>query len=353
MRLALLPLCLLQVSAPAPSPGVAGATERSLVGLEGWGATALGARLAEAPQGPLPVERWPQGFDPAEFAAQRPFERWAELQRLLGQPGAPAEAAAERCLLMLAQGRHDDAWRALAELSAPGQAAALWPRFLPGLPASPTAHELRLAPGGLLRPALPPPVDGDPRVLLEPRRVEVHGLLVGESRVDLVFDLRLEGYEVSAALKSGPAVEFACVLPCPAGFERFAEYADWVRIDPPGSALPVKLVPGAEPWRLWGRFLQVTQRFPGALPDLSNGLPALVELHGLELVLAENTPEGECLKGLAPALAGLFGVPVGIAGTAAPSSAVRLRLPPGPDLELKLGRLLSLAEQAYRQSPPR
>jgi hypothetical protein len=353
MLLALAPLCLCQAAPLAPPPGAA---ERSLLGLSGWGEQELATRLAAEPRGPLPVERWPRQFSPALYERERPFERWAELQHLVSRPDAPAAAHAERCLLMLAQGRHDDAWRALAELPEAAQVAALWPRFLPGLPASPAAWRLELAPGGILRPTLPPPVDGDPRVLLEPRRAEVHGLLVGESRVDLVFDLRLEGYEISVSLRAGPAVEFACVLPCPAGFERFAEYADWVRIDPPGSPLPVKLTPGGEPWRLWGRFLQVTQRYPSTLPDLSAGLPGRIQRAGLELVLDPNSPEGECMRALAPALADLFQVPVGILELGAiPSAAdpVRLRLLPGPDLEVKLGRLLSLAEQAYRLAPAR
>lgn len=334
----------------APSPG-----DGSLTGLEGWGLEQLGPRLVEPPAGPCPVERWPGAFEPLEFARLRPFERWAELvQAAQVQPRDPA-LAAEHCLLMLAQGRHDEAWRALASLPAAGQASALWPRFLPGLPAGTPAGALQLAPGGVLRPALPPPVSGDPRVLLEPRRAQVHGLQVGESRVDLEFELRLEGFEVSARLVSGPAVEFACVLPCPPGFERFSEYADWTRVDPPGSPLPIRLEPGAEPWKLWGRFLQVPQAFPGQLGPGAQ-LPARVEAAGLALVLAEGTPEAQCLASLAPALSTLFDVPVAIEFQGArplPGDPVRLRLTPAAGLPDKLGKLLSLAEATYRARAPR
>jgi hypothetical protein len=337
-------LCLLAALA-APRLG-----DGELGGLEGWGLEQLGPRLGEAPLGPCPVERWPATFDPQEFDSLRPFERWGELVRASALAEPDAALAAEHCLLMLAQGRHDEAWRALAALPAPGQTAALWPRFLPGLPPGGSPGELTLAPGGVLRPALPPPVSGDPRVLLEQRRAEVRGLSVGTSRVDLAFELRLEGIEVSAKLVSGPAVEFACVLPCPAGFERFSEYADWTRVDPPGSALPIRLTPGGEPWKLWGRFLQVRQTFPGELGPGAR-LPARVETAGLALLLAPGTPESECLAGLAPALSTLFEVPVAIefeGGPRLPGDPVRLRLSPGPGLQPKLGRILSLAEAAHR-----
>jgi hypothetical protein len=337
-------LCLLA----APSAPELGGGQ--LTGLEGWGLEQLGRRLGEAPIGPCPVERWPAAFDPQEFERLQPFERWGELL-LAGERESPDPAmAAEHCLLMLAQGRHDEAWRALAALPGPGQAAALWPRFLPGLPPGGAPGELVLAPGAVLRPALPPPVSGDPRVILEARRAEVHGLAVGASRVDLCFELRLEGIEVSATLVSGPAVEFACVLPCPAGFERFSEYADWTRIDPPGSPLPIRLTPGGEPWKLWGRFLQVRQTFPGELGP-SAQLPARVESAGLALVLTPGTAEAACLAHLAPVLGGLFAVPVSIefeGGPPSPGDPVRLRLPPGPGLQPKLARILALAESAHR-----
>lgn len=329
-------------------------------GLFGWPEgpllDALLALPSDADPAPARAPLWPSTVaDPAWTAGPgelaRPWAAW--VGAVEGYASDPTGSAAlDLAEIALAQGRDEWAWRCFARGAAgqPAQAAALLPRFWPGW--SPPAGEavdapggglLALPPGVTLTPALPPPVTDDPEVLLAPRAMDLDGLRIGEAVVNLRLHVRGDGVDFRVEHVSGPAVEFQVVLPYPPGFKAHLEYADWDRQERVGGPLPVRAIPGEEPYRLWGRFRRDGQRPEWRLPQ---PLPEQVRQGGLSLALDPRAPGHARLAGLAPALERLLELPVAV-DDGAPRNGwtpIRVDLLPGPRREAMLRALLELSE---------
>lgn len=316
---------------------------------------------ADAQPGPARGVLWPQDSEdplwtpPEPDALAAPWAAW--VNAVEGSCADPeGKAALDMAQVALEQGRDERAWRTLARAAAthPAEAAALLPRFWPGW--APEAGSALDAPGGglralpagaTLRPALPPPIDDDPEILLAPRAMDFFGLQIGETLVDLRLHVRGDGVDFRVEHISGPAVEFQVVLPYPPGFRAHLEYADWERADTVGAPLPVRLQPGSEPYRLWGRFRRDTERPEWRLPD---PLPEQVLQAGLSLALDPQDPGYPRLVGLAPALEQMLGLEVR-ADDGSPRhgwTPIRIDLLPGPRREAMLQTLLELSESLRR-----
>lgn len=218
--------------------------------------------------------------------------------------GARPEASARLALTALEQGRMRDAWRHL-ELAAadPALAAALLPRFLPGV-ARGTALDTggfpaALPDGVVLRPALPPPLSaptpGDAQ-RPERRAMRVSGLAIGAAVVELKVAVELEGVQIEVAHLSGGAARVALVLPRAEEFATATEYVDWYKQETVGAPLTIELEPGAEPHVLFARFEPKDLRWPTRLPE---ELPRALAEHGLVLLAADEAGERERLGALA------------------------------------------------------
>ncbi len=284
-------------------------------------------------------------------ALAAPWAAW--VSAVEGYAAEPhGRAALDLAEIALAQGRDEWAWRCLAGAVAqhPREAAALLPRFWPGwtpppgsAPQAPGGALAALPAGVTLAPALPPPVTDDPEVLLAPRAMDLDGLRIGDTVVNLRLHVRGDGVDFRVEHVSGPAVEFLVVLPYPPGFKAHLEYADWDRQERVGGPLPVRVIPGEEAYRLWGRFRRDGRRPEWRLPD---PLPEQVRLGGLSLALDPRAPEHARLAGLAPSLERLLDLPVAV-DDGAPRDGwtpIRVDLLPGPRREAMLRTLLELSE---------
>lgn len=329
-------------------------------GVFGWPEGPLLDELLALPVDAEPVTSraplWPT--DPEDLAwlasdgeLADPWAAW--VRAVEGYAAEPrGSAALELAEIALAQGRDEWAWRCFANGVAdqPAEAAALLPRFWPGwsapagqAPDAPGGGLLSLPAGVTLTPALPPPVTDDPEVLLAPRAMDLQGLRIGETRVNLRLHVRGDGVDFRVEHVSGPEVEFQVVLPYPPGFKAHLEYADWDRQERVGGPLPVRAIPGEEPYRLWGRFRRDSGRPEWRLPA---PLPAQVLRGGLSLALDPRAPGHARLAGLAPALERLLELPVSI-DSGAPRNGwtpIRVDLLPGPRREAMLQALLELSE---------
>ncbi|MHC4375932.1 MAG: hypothetical protein ACYS26_04975 [Planctomycetota bacterium] len=337
-------------------------------GVFGWPEGPLLAALLALPVDAEPAAcgapLWPgaeddPAWDAAEGDLARPWAAW--VSAVEGYAAEPrGSAALDLAEIALAQGRDEWAWRCFASGAAdqPAQAAALLPRFWPGWNApagrtldAPGGGLLALPAGVTLTPALPPPVTDDPEVLLAPRAMDLSGLRIGDTVVNLRLHVRGDGVDFRVEHVSGPGVEFQVVLPYPPGFKAHLEYADWDRQERVGGPLPVRVIPGEEAYRLWGRFRRDGQRPEWRLP---NPLPEQVRQGGLSLALDPRAPGHARLAGLAPALERLLELPVAV-DDGAPRNGwtpIRVDLLPGPRREAMLRTLLELSEaQRLAQVP--
>lgn len=329
-------------------------------GVFGWPGGPLLDDLLALPADAAPAATraplWPVDPDDPSWVAEpdalaRPWAAW--VGAVEGYAADPAGVAAlDLAEIALAQGRDEWAWRCFAKGAAahPARAAALLPRFWPGwtapagqVPDAPGGGVRALPAGVTLRPALPPPVTDDPEVLLAPRALDLDGLRIGDTVVNLRLHVRGDGVDFRVEHVSGPGVEFQVVLPYPPGFKAHLEYADWDRQESVGGPLPVRVTPGEEPYRLWGRFRRDGQRPEWRLPS---PLPEQVRQGGLSLALDPRAPGHARLAGLAPALERLMELPVA-ADDGAPRNGwtpIRVDLLPGPRREAMLQTLLELSE---------
>ncbi len=311
-------------SLAAPLGPLAGVQDSAPAGTElvyGWPTRGLGAVLGALPSDTEPADLPPPPSPASGDPDKLPWRAWGSaLERATARSSESTQARAELAQLALERGADSDAWAHLEPLrNSPALLCALVPRLLPGAPAGMGAVTGGLPPalpaGVSLRPALPP-ASGDPVPdgWLEPRSASLTGLVIGEATVRMSVELRLDGVNVQFDHLSGAPIEFSCRLPCPQGFGRGSEYADWNRQEELGAAHPVRLSAAAPEWRLWLRFTPERRSLP-AKP------PARLSVQALEAGLEFVTSQGQDALGLAE-LAGelerLLGLPVTLSDVTAP-----------------------------------
>ncbi len=253
-------------------------------------------------------------FGAVDWLDPATFERWrAALATAAGATKPEREAAASvpaarahLALLALAQGRTDDAWRGFeAAADEPEFAAALLPRFLPGIPidASVGAGGLAgaLPDGVVLTPATPPHTRAVERGRIERRAMRVRGLRVGDAVIGLRVAVEPEGVQIDVEHISGGPARIAVKLPTEPGFALANEYVDWFQVEQRGVAHVVEIRPGDEEHTLYGRF-EASEEVPRfALPTAA---PATVALGGIAILPEPGTAGRARAEALARALAG-------------------------------------------------
>lgn len=259
----------------------------------------------EGPQAELDL-RWPDWTDrgPGGWGGVAPWRRWVELVRAEAAASAPdAKRRAALATLARAQGRDADAWQHLLACAAdPGVVAALFPLFLPGVPADVLAGGEPWPEDVLLRPALPP--TDDPRGGLRVLRglsLEHAGFGVGGARVALALRVDGDGCGVTLRHLSGPMVRVRARPPLPRGVDPGLLFVDWERTDP-GAELPSLTLTAEEPEHsVWITFHRPKERWPAPLEPR----PGLDR----ELVLVVPEEDG-ALRRSAEALGELLEMPV-------------------------------------------
>jgi hypothetical protein len=294
--------------------------------------------------------RWPRwsGADAASegvrWSDAAPWERWVELVRAEAAATTP-DPARRAALAALAreQGRDHDAWRHLrACASDPSTVAALFPLFLPGIPAELAGRPAPWPAGILLRPALPP---------LEGTRSSLRGLAglalehadvrVGGARFSLRVDVDHDGLGVTLNHRSGEAVDVRVEPPVLPGVEIDTYFADWEKLAPTEQAARFQLSADAPEHSLWASFQPPEARWPA--PPIDTIAPLQ---HERVLVLVRDHEEAR-LERCAAALGLLLGVTARVERST-PADAgwlepwlVELD---GPRAEAKLVTVIGLAE---------
>jgi hypothetical protein len=276
---------------------------------------AAGALLQEAPARVLPegtaAERTAAalhgGVAAQALAAPAPgsVEAWqgwlADLGAARGAAAPDPEREARLALFALAQQRWNEAWSHFERTGAePGVAAALLPRFLPGLsadaPLGKDGFAGALPDGVVLHPALPPAKGDAPPGRIERREWKLARLSVGKAQVSMRVAVEYDGITVELAHVSGAGCKLAVVLPCEQGYQLANEYVDWYVQETHGAPLLLELKPGEEPHTLYGRIEPPPIRAPERVPEK---MPALAAREGLVLELFPADPEEPLVRGIA------------------------------------------------------
>ena len=309
--------------------------------------------LPSAPAWPA----WNTALDTASaWDGEAPWRRWVELLRAerdaskdeSGADRAALERRTSLAFLALEQGRHADAWRHLEPVAAdPALFAGALAGYLPGVPADHPrlagGAPAPLAPGTLLRPALPPTM-GSARGQWRPGETVLERLRVGDSVLRMRVLLERDGIDVTFTHLEGPPAHLVIRLPVPEGVSVGAVYADWESQEDPGAPVEVELPAREDPFTIWGRFLPRSEPWSHSLPLR---LPARAHHEGLALVLpAEPDAATARLERFSEALGELFELPTRCLAPDAEPGGHPLRLtfhraddPPG-----KLEALLSQVE---------
>ena len=303
---------------------------------------------------------WPESWDEASWSGPSPWNQWAAAV-LAGRGGDGDGARAELAVLAHRQNRDADAWSHLAAIADPDRLRAALPHLLPGVPpvlgATATPDDGLPRPDGLaaplpdgvtLRPALPPPLGEDvDHMVRQDRSVKLSGIRVGAGVISLEVILRGDGVEVEAALVGGEACTVSIVIPEPEDFEIRVEYVDFMRQPEVGVPYELELAPGAEPRRLWGRFLRHPRPWPSVVPEQA---PDLLELGGLEVVVRPAALDASFYSELAQAFEIVLGVPARLAaddGGPRPvegHAPLRFHLTQPEELRTKVAALMGSAE---------
>ncbi len=258
----------------------------------------------------------PRAQEAVDWLDPATFERWRAALAIANARANPdsatedlavgARARADLALLALAQDRAADAWDHFTRAAIdPAVAAALLPRFLPGIPVG-----ADLGAGGLggplpdgveLAPATPPNTRAIERGRIERRAMRVRGLRVGDAVLGLRIAVEPEGVQIDVEHISGGPARVAVKLPTEPGFGFANEYVDWFQAEKRGVAHVLEIRPGDEEHTLYGRF-EPREEVPRiALPVAA---PAAVELGGIA-IRPEPGAEGRARAGaLARALGG-------------------------------------------------
>ena len=339
---------------PLPAPQEAAPVPAAV--LVDWPEDCEAAERA-ADLGPVPAGletfeiQWPDHDDPTAWQAPGAWERWGAALAADDASGTQHERIAHAARAALAQGRHESAWRHWTRLSDvdPRTAARLLPAFLPGIRTvcafDGSGQPVPLEAGVTLAPALPPPTRTESRIDI--RSMTLRQLRIGGAEIDLTVGVRGDGVELELEHRGGPAVEFDLRVPVPSGSVPTNLYADWEKQADPTGPVRVRLEPGAEPFRIWGRMQPLPLRWPG-LPLTS--LDLRMQSTGLALVTPSDDPWHAELADLARGLETLLEIPVRISDEApehgSPSpAAVRIHVPDLAERKLWLRDLVDAAER--------
>jgi hypothetical protein len=253
---------------------------------------------------------WPDWSDrgPDGWGAEAPWRHWVELVRDEASAATPdPRRRAQLAALARAQGRDADAWRHLVACRAePPIVAALFPLFLPGVPASVLAGGEPWPEDVLLCPALPP--SDDPRGGLRAlhRLSLTHaGFRVGGATIDLSLRIDGDGAGVTLHHLQGPPVRVRARPPLPGGVDAGLLFVDWERTDA-DATLPGLTLDAEDPEHsVWLTFHRPRSRWP--TPREPRIGP------GRTLVVVD--PEGDpALRRSAEALGELLGMPAQVVG---------------------------------------
>ncbi len=258
------------IASPLAQQGGAGVVQRIVLPADPI--AELVARLERAPVAERSLPAWPEwpawdGADPG-WEEEAPWRHWVEL--LLAEAHAreaDPERRAQLALLAREQRRDSDAWRHLLRCGEHPLVLALFPAFLPGVPADLLAA-VELPDGVLLRPALPPATE-DPRgtlATLAGRSMEHRGVLVAGALLFMVLRIEGDGVQLDLTHKSGPSVHVLVSLPAPAGVEIALTYRDWEKLEDPRAPIELVLSPDDPAHTLWGRFRSRRDRWPMPSP---------------------------------------------------------------------------------------
>lgn len=264
---------------------------------------------------------------------------WADWVAAEARESAPRQRAA-LCLLARAQGRHADAWEHYAHLIAdPRWVASVTPYLLPGAPLdSPVGPGGTLEPlpdGVLLQPFLPPPTTNSAGARITWRTASVRGLRVGQATLDLIISVEATGVQIDLVHTGGGPARVAILIPEPPGHEMRIEYLDWMQTERTRVPILVELKPGEEPRTLWGRMIERRVSLP---TGKAKRLPQSLVRGGLFLSLPADDPQRGAVGEIAPLLAELLGVNVGLTEPGAP-------LPSWTGTVLHLGNLAERGER--------
>ncbi len=241
---------------------------------------------------------------PAPGSAEA-WKGWAadlETARKSQEPDPACEA--RLALFALAQQRWNEAWAHFERTGGePGIAAALLPRFLPGVaadvPLEKDGFAGALPDGAVLRPSLPPAKGDAPPGRIERREMKLARLAVGKAVVSLRVAAEYDGVVVELAHVSGESCKLAVVLPCEQGYLFANEYIDWYVQETHGAPLVLELKPGEEAHTLYGRIEPKPLRAPERVPEK---LPALAARSGLVLELFPGDPDEALVRAIAESL---------------------------------------------------
>ncbi len=312
----------------------------------------LVTRLERAPVAERSLPAWPEwpawnSADPG-WGEEAPWRRWVELLRTEAHAQEPdPERRAQLALLAREQGRDSDAWRHLLRCGEDPLVLALFPAFLPGVPARLLSAE-ELPDGVLLRPALPPATE-DPRgtlATLAGRTMEHRRVLVGGALLYLVLRIEGDGVQVDLVHKSGPSVRVRVSLPAPAGVEIALTYKDWEKLEDPRAPIELALSQEDPSHTIWGRFRMRRDRWPMPSPAASKR----TDPPRAPLALASDATRIEPrLQRFAEALSELFDRPCvypfePLAYADEVFEPIVLHLGGGVDPDRKLAAMISLAE---------
>jgi hypothetical protein len=249
-------------------------------------------------------------------AEPQPAEVWtAWAEWLAAEVGAERVDPAHRAgLTWIAcrQQRWEDAWRHFERLGGhPDWQAAVAPWLLPGTPpevaAGPGGRATAIPSGTLLRPALPPAPAPERPGRLAPRTAALDGVRIGDAVCDLVLEVEAGGVTLEVFHRSGGSGLLIVDLPLPPDAEVFVDYVDWDRQEIKGAPLELLIEPREEEYTIYRRFKFARTEFP-ATPE-PGVLPAAIERHGLDFVVAESA-DLEAVRAVGAACAGLLAIPV-------------------------------------------
>jgi hypothetical protein len=232
---------------------------------EGRAGRALAKLSATTPAKALPKDLGGAGLVPSvaqdAWSSAATWRTWSESLRAEASSAAvdPARRA-QLALLALEQRRTDDAWNhfAAAANADPEWAAALLPRFLPGVPATSAAgfggHAGPLPDGVVLSPSLPPPTEGLAEGRFDRRAMSVSEIYIGAAVVSLRLAVEAEGVQIDVKHVSGGSARFSILIPEPREIGFGNEYVDWYRQDDLHVPRALEVKPGEEEHTLYGRF---------------------------------------------------------------------------------------------------
>jgi len=291
---------------------------------------------------------WPpwraSGTGESGWSHADPWRRWVEL--VGAEAHAPTPDPARRAplaALARAQGRDQDGWKHLVACAAdPPTVAALFPLFLPGVPAELAGRATPWPSGVLLAPALPP-LDDERTTLrhLAGLALEHGDVRIGGARLSLRVDVDRDGLGVTLHHLEGDAIEVGVAPPVLEGVETGQLFADWERLATTERMARFQVSAEAPEHSLWVSFRPPETRWPAPPVETLPPLDA-----GRALVLVSSHADAR-LEHCAEALGALLGVPARVerAVPVEPDGLEPLVVDlDGPRAEEKLVTVLGLAE---------